>query len=223
VVAGLSHELNNPLGIILGNVQGLIRRTPDSHPERQGLLAIERQSQRCRGLVRTLLDFSRKPTGQRQHITAAALVDRVLALSGTLARDRGVLLETAPVPDCAVVVATQEIESVLLNLVTNALDATSAGGRIALRVRALEPDASAIEFTVTDTGTGIAPEFLDRVFDPFFTTKPPGQGTGIGLPLARRFVEQHGGKIVIESSPGEGTAARFWLPGAPVQSRRPLA
>ncbi len=223
VVAGLSHELNNPLGIILGNVQGLIRRTSDDHLERKALLAIERQSQRCRGLVRTLLDFSRKPNGQRQHIAAAVLVDHVLALSGTLARDRGILLEAAPAPDCAVVVAAQEIETVLLNLVSNALDATPAGGRVALGVRTLEPEARAVEFSVTDSGTGIAPELLDRVFDPFFTTKPPGQGTGIGLPLARRFVEQHGGKIVIESSPGQGTAARFWLPAAPTPPRSALA
>jgi len=95
--------------------------------------------------------------------------------------------------------------------VGNALDATPAGGSVSVGAR-VSPARDGIELFVSDTGSGIAPEVLQRIFDPFFTTKPVGQGTGLGLPITRSIVEAHGGRIDVETAPGTGTTVRLWFP-----------
>jgi signal transduction histidine kinase len=115
----------------------------------------------------------------------------------------------------------QEIESALLNLITNALDATPAGGSV--KVSAYPVDhAQGVELVVADTGSGMPEEVLQRAFDPFFTTKPVGQGTGLGLSITRNIVEAHGGAIDVKTAAGAGTTVRLWLPaaGAPPQAHR---
>ena len=100
-------------------------------------------------------------------------------------------------------------------LLKNALDATPMGGTVTLHARPRAHNAVAgIELTVSDTGSGIPHAFLPRIFDPFFTTKPPGKGVGLGLSLARRAIESHGGRIDVRSTVGLGTTARVWLPVA---------
>jgi len=218
LVAGLSHELNNPIGIIIGFVQSLLKRTPEESPSRQALAAIERQAQRCGLLVRNLLDFARQEPGSRTSIQPVHLLEKVIELSASQARRRDLKLELAAggreLPPLTVNV--QELESALLNLVTNAIDATPAGGSILLTARAAEPGAAGgatgVELTVRDTGTGIPTELLSRIFDPFFTTKPPGQGTGLGLALTRQIVEAHGGAVTIDTAIDAGTTFHVVLP-----------
>jgi signal transduction histidine kinase len=209
LVAGLSHELNSPIGVILGSAQGIARRLPPDHPEREGVLAIERQAQRCRGLVRTLLDFSRKGPRARRRLEAAELARRVLELAEPHAKARGIRLEAHARDGLPVQVDVEELETALLNLVRNAVDASADGGVVEVRVR---EQPGVVDLEVRDSGAGIAPEVRDRIFDPFFTTKPPGEGTGLGLALAHRFVEAHGGCIDVESAPGAGTTMRVRLP-----------
>jgi PAS domain S-box-containing protein len=216
LAAGLSHELNTPLGVVLMNTQFLLSRLHDPL-ERKSLQLIERHTQRCAQLVVSLLDFVRKKPAVRQRLVAEPMIERVLALGSTRARRAGVELTagtegTALLP--AVEATVQEIETALLNLVNNALDATPPGGKVTLVAAKRERDGRlGLELTVRDTGPGIPPEILPHVFDPFFTTKPAGQGTGLGLAITRRVAEDHRGRIDIESGP-QGTTVRLWLPAA---------
>jgi signal transduction histidine kinase len=214
LVAGLSHELNNPLGIIVGYAQGLLRRMPEGAPGRESLVAIERQALRSAHLVRSLLDFSRNGPARREETFLPLLVERTLELAAGQAHRRMVTLHwesRGPLPP--VTVCAQEIESALLNLVSNALDATPPRGTVTLSAAPADRDGkSGVDLTITDTGAGIPEAVLPRIFDPFFTTKPVGQGTGIGLALTRQAVEGHGGRIEVETAEGRGTTMRLWLP-----------
>jgi PAS domain S-box-containing protein len=215
LVAGLSHELNNPLGIILGFAQGLLRRATLDENSRMAVSSIERQTQRCAQLVRALLDFSRKKVPVRERVAVRALFERVRELSSGQAQRGGVHLEVAEpsgeLPELEV--SVQEIESALLNLVANALDATPPGGSVSVSAREVT-QGGGVELVVSDTGEGMTEEVLQRAFDPFFTTKPVGQGTGLGLSITRNIVEAHGGAIDVKTAPGAGTTVRLWLPAA---------
>jgi signal transduction histidine kinase len=215
LAAGLAHELNNPIAVIIGYAQTFLKRS--SEPELGLALAvIEKQGKRCADLVRALLDFSRKAPAARTLISVDGLCARILELASGRARSGGVnfMVEMGgPQPLPALNVAITSIESVLLNLVVNALDATSAGGMVRLKAESvLKNGVGGVAFAVSDTGTGIEADILPRIFDPFFTTKAVGQGTGLGLSLAHQFVEAHEGKIDVESVPGRGTTFSVWLP-----------
>ena len=217
LVAGLSHELNNPLGIIVGYAQGLLRRSAPDAPGRESLAAIERQAQRCAHLVRSLLDFSRSSRSQLEETAIPPLVERVIELARGQARRKQIDLRWMPRSHLPLLISRpQDIESVLMNLVSNAIDATPTGGSVTLSAAPLPRGGCAgIELSVIDTGSGIPPDVLPRIFDPFFTTKPIGEGTGIGLPLSRQAVEAHGGSIEVRTAEGIGTTMRVWLPLAP--------
>jgi PAS domain S-box-containing protein len=221
LVAGLSHELNNPLGIIIGFAQGLARRTSMDESVRGAVASIERQAQRCAQLVRALLDFSRKKVPVRERVAVSALFGRVSELVSGQARRAGVSFEvlTPPVELPELEVSVQEIESALLNLITNALDATPSGGSVRVSAQPVA-EGGGVELVVRDTGSGMSEEVRQRAFDPFFTTKPVGQGTGLGLSITRNIVEAHGGAIDVKTAPGSGTTVRLWLPaaGAPPQA-----
>jgi PAS domain S-box-containing protein len=223
LVAGLSHELNNPLGIILGFAQGLARRGTLDEATRAAVASIERQAQRCASLVRALLDFSRKKVPIRERIAVSALFERVGELVSGQARRSDIRFEILPLSEelPELEVSVQEIETALLNLITNALDATPSGGSVSVSARAVA-QGEGVELVVTDTGSGMPEEVLQRAFDPFFTTKPVGQGTGLGLSITRNIVEAHGGAIDVKTAPGVGTTVKLWLPaaGAPPQAHR---
>ncbi|QRN95365.1 PAS domain S-box protein [Archangium violaceum] len=215
LVAGLSHELNNPLGIILGFAQGLLRKPSQDEASRMALLSIEKQTQRCAQLVRTLLDYSRRSSPARERIEVGPLLERVCELAMGQARhgevSLGIVSSPASLPELEGRVA--ELESALLNVVGNGLDATPPGGRVSIEAR-VSPGRDGVELAVRDTGRGIAPDVLQRIFDPFFTTKPVGQGTGLGLSITRSIIESHGGHIDVETVLGAGTTVRLWLPAA---------
>ncbi|MGK3990385.1 ATP-binding protein [Sorangium sp. So ce136] len=228
LVAGLSHEMNNPVSVILMNVQLLLRRhrqghgLPDEAAILKALATIERQANRCSELVRALLEYARgKPIG-REPCDVREALRRAVDLSAPRARERRVRLEAsnsaAALP--AVLVNASQLDSALLNVIGNALDATPHGGAVVVEARALpRGDVHGVEIGVRDTGSGIRAEDLSRIFEPFFTTKPPGQGTGLGLSLTHRFIKEHHGSIRVESEPGEGTTVRMWLPA--VAAERP--
>jgi PAS domain S-box-containing protein len=210
--AGVAHDINNPIAVILGFSQSLIPRYAEGDPLMMPLKAMEREALRCKALVQTLLAFSRN---QKSEVTITLqdlpkVTDEALALVVTLARSKKVELkrifekDLPPIP-----MDSQQIQQVIINLCTNAIDAMPSGGTITL---GLAKQEDAVVISVTDTGTGIPPEVRERMFEAFFTTKEVGKGTGLGLSLISDIVKKHQGKINVQSDMGRGTTFTISLP-----------
>jgi two-component system NtrC family sensor kinase len=164
-----------------------------------------------------LLDFSRQTELDREPTDVNRLVRFTVSLVENQALVKGVNLKFEKGDGLPMVTLDRnQMQSVLLNLIINALDATESGGQInvttGIGVSATKPGQKGIEIVCSDTGCGIAPENLDKIFDPFFTTKEVGQGTGLGLSVSYGIVERHGGSIWVQSKAGRGSAFTVWLP-----------
>jgi signal transduction histidine kinase len=212
--AGLTHELNNPLSVIVGNVNNLRNFAPPGEPLAKVIDAIDRQAIRATRLVSALLRFSRTGPDAEEEVAPDELIRPVEDLLAPEARRREIALRVKVADGLnPLFVVRHEIESALVNITTNALQATPEGGVVELSVFS-EPHGvvPGIRFVARDTGVGIAPEILPQIFDPFFTTKPEGEGTGLGLSLAREIATSHGGQLAVESVVGHGTTMSLWLP-----------
>jgi signal transduction histidine kinase len=223
LAAGVSHEINNPLAVILGFAQGLERRlTATTEHLRLPVTSIVREALRCKNLVQDLLTFSRtanrsvEPTDPVEALESAG---RLLE-SRARTQETDVALEVEPGTPRILANRTQ-LEQVLVNLGINALDAIERGGRVVLRIRRW--DAVSVALEVSDDGPGIPEEIRQRIFEPFFTTKAPGKGTGLGLSLVYQVVQQHGGAMDVESKVGAGTTMRVRLPAGAAQAADPRA
>ncbi len=216
LVAGLSHELNNPIGVILGSAQVLLESVAPGQPTARALAAIERQARRCASLVNALLDFSRQRAPTREPLSPATLLERVAHLGSGHPRRHQVRLSLTPEAGLPMIdVCATEIESALLNLISNAFDATPSGGSVEVRaVAAANGSRAGVQLSVRDSGAGIAGDVLPRIFDPFFTTKEVGKGTGLGLSLTKKIIDAHDGRIDVETRLGAGTTIRLWLPAS---------
>ena len=215
--AGVAHEIRNPLAAINLNLQLLGRRHPagsDEHPMiDSALLGVQRISR----IVESTLDFSRStlPITRKQQINAV-IVNSVELVSSTFKRKTiKVAIDLADnIPD--LMIDTQQIQQVFINMLTNAADSIKARGEISIRSFA-EPtargDGTMIVVTISDTGVGIRPDDLSKIFNPFFTRK--ADGTGLGLPISQRIIHEHQGVIDVESVVGEGTTfyVKFPVPG----------
>ena len=210
--AGVAHDINNPVGVILGFAQGLIHRTQETDPLMMPLKSIERETLRCKTLVQSLLAFSRS---QKREVTIKPedlrqVVEGALALVETLARVRKIELVRSLTAELgAVPVDAGQIQQVIINLCTNALDAMPQGGKLTVGLAWKNDQA---EISVQDTGTGIPPEIRERIFDAFFTTKEVGKGTGLGLSLIASIVKNHQGSIDLQSEVGHGSTFTIRLP-----------
>ncbi|MGE5849807.1 MAG: sensor histidine kinase, partial [Candidatus Methylomirabilota bacterium] len=196
----------------------------DAADVQEYLTLIQEEVSRAATIVRRLLDFARQREPTFGLVDLSGVVGSAVGFverQASLANQRIVV---APFPEGSMIYAdVQMLQQVFLNLVTNALDAIEDGGEVRITARHAPPppgyplDASAptrfVEVSVTDTGTGIAPENLARVFDPFFTTKEVGKGTGLGLAICQSIIEQHQGSIEVQSQGlGKGTAVTVSLP-----------
>lgn len=224
LTAGISHELNNPMATIVLNTERLLRNSPPSSPLHARLEIVERQALRCRELVRALHSLARDKPTETERVTVETLLESVEPLARSQARGRDVIVDAPGVegglPE--VEVSVQEMETVLVNLVSNALEATSPGGRVSLRARARARDGRAgVEIEVTDTGSGIPADVLPRIFDPFFSTKDRGERAGLGLALVQRIVRSAGGQVDVASEVGRGTTVRVWLAGVSAPQEQP--
>ena len=201
LAAGVAHEINTPLGIILGYAQLLARESAEDAPFREDLAVIERQCKSCRKVVGDLLDFSRRAETSRGPLDLNACVsDVVEVMDHTFEMDR-VGIERRLDPDLPSMDGDRSrLRQVVMNLLNNARDAAGTGGVVRLETR-FDAVRRELELTVSDTGPGIPPDRIDRIFDPFFTTKPPDRGTGLGLSVTFGIVEEHGGRIAVESPP----------------------
>ena len=204
VAAGVAHELNNPLTVILGYTK-LLRAAPGVHADE--LRIIDDEARLCQRIVQELLDLARPHRLAVESVDLALLareaIDR-LGDTGAL-RDRHVqLLATGPV---VVSADAGKLRQVIANVVINAAEATTSTGTITIDARATADHAT---LTVADDGPGMSPEVRDQVFEPFFTTK--AHGTGLGLAIAHAIVEAHGGRLSITSSGSAGTLVSLQLP-----------
>ncbi len=214
LTAGLAHEFNNLLTIVLANLQRLAQeQDPD---RRAGQVArADWGAQRAARLTGQMLSFARHRFDQAQVVDVNATVRDCDAILDQMAGHQlSVVLELADEPLPASLDQAQ-LELVLLNLVRNAADASPPGGRIVVRSSRRRFDgADAVGLAVIDDGTGMTDEVKARATQSFFTTKAPGKGTGLGLSMVKDFVEHHGGRLEIRSAPGQGTTIDLLLPMA---------
>jgi PAS domain S-box-containing protein len=211
--AGVAHEINNPLGVILGYTQLLIRHE-DAQTERfQDLKTIEKHVRHCQTIVGDLLNFARTSPPKSKLVDIHALIDEVLQFvqyQGDLAQIR---IEKKYAEGIApLYIDAKKIKQVLINLIMNAGHAMGKrGGTLTLGTR-LKSSEGRMAVDVGDTGCGIDAKDLGRIFDPFFTTKSPDEGTGLGLSVSYGIIKNHGGDILVSSRPGEGTTFSVLLP-----------
>ncbi|HSJ58863.1 MAG TPA: ATP-binding protein, partial [Anaerolineae bacterium] len=200
MAAGIAHELNNPLTSILGSADYLLERGGHDRREVRRLEAIARQARRARDVVHDFLEYARCEKGLPEPVALNLVVRSSLDLLRRRLANAAVELEEEYAPDLPLLpLDTSQMKQVFLHLCTNAMYAMPHGGR--LRVWT-EEDEAYLAAHFADTGVGIAIENLGRIFEPFFTTRADGQGSGLGLAICKNIVEEHGGRIEVESQVG---------------------
>jgi signal transduction histidine kinase len=218
--SGIAHEINNPLGIILGYTQLLSRNEDPESQKFQDLKIIEKHVKACKTIVEDLLNFARSSKPRQDHITISELIDDALTF---IQRRSGMDGELSILKnyDHSIPVMTideKKIKQVLINLLMNAQHATGNQGTIAITT-CFDANIRHVNIHIKDDGHGIEKENLDRIFDPFFTTKPTGIGTGLGLAVSYGIIKSHGGHIDVVSEPGLGTEFIVTLPASSEQER----
>jgi two-component system NtrC family sensor kinase len=222
--ASIAHEINNPLAGILTTAKLLIRTIDGGLRADQApfllrhLRLVQRETERCTAIVRNLLGFARERPLTLTDADVNAALEEALFLASSQIALQNIALEKdlASVPPIRADFG--QIRQAFANLVINACDAMPKGGRLIVRTRR-SPDGTLVEIAITDTGCGMPPEVLSKVLDPFFTTKE--KGTGLGLSVVYGVIQRHGGRLQIESQPGQGTTVMIRLPVAVAEVATP--
>ena len=224
-ISGVAHELNNPLATILSWAERLAEGQQDGKTKR-GLEVILSESERAARIVRNLLTFARKRQTTRAMVDLNQTVRETLALRAYEQRVSNIGVSEAFGHDIPLMFADgHQIKQVLLNLLINseqAMVGAHGGGNLTVRTWHDQERGSAV-LEVNDDGPGIAEETQARIFDPFFTTKEVGKGTGLGLTVAYAIVQEHGGRIWVQSQPGSGASFFVELPVTAQQLQSPAA
>jgi two-component system sensor histidine kinase HydH len=209
LTAGLAHELRNPLGTIKNSAEMLAKRLPAADPIARELSGyISTEVDRTNGLVKRFLDFARPFRLRVEAAELSEVIDRAIQQVEMRAAQHKVTIIRNDSPDVGPLpIDAQWVEQLVANLLGNAIDASPEGAAVTILTRPVEGGA---ELAVVDRGVGIAPENIANVFNPFFTTK--ADGTGLGLAIVSKIVDEHRGRIHVESVPGEGSTFRIWLP-----------
>jgi len=213
LAAGVAHEINNPLGAILALTALTLEDLAPDDPRRADLQEVVRQAERCRNIVRGLLEFSRQTEPHVGLLDPNKVLEDTLALISRQSFFFNIRVVKQLAPDLPRVSADRsQLQQVFMNILINAVQAMEEKGTVTLQSR-LAADGF-VEISIADTGCGIPPDKLDRIFDPFFTTKPSGKGAGLGLSIAYGIVAKHGGAIAVASRPGQGSTFTVRLPAA---------
>lgn len=222
-VAGVAHELNNPLTSVIGFSE-LLQMTSTDPKQMEQINHINRNAIRCHKIVHSLLGFSRQHEPERKLVRLHEVADAVLEIVAYDMRVNNVTLVREYAPDLPSLLGdSHQLQQVVLNIVSNArqaLESFRRDGKITLRT-GVEGDR--VWLRIIDNGPGISPENLKKIFDPFFTTKPQGKGTGLGLSLSYGIVQEHRGLIRAESQPGVGTEFILEFPIASTADAAPAA
>jgi two-component system NtrC family sensor kinase len=222
LAAGIAHELNNPLTGVLTFSTLLRKKTPDGSPDAEDLDLVIQETKRCAAIIRRLLDFAREKKPEKKFADLNQIIEeteRIIERPAHLA-DIEIRKELDPaLPQ--IWIDADQIKQVVMNMLVNAQQAIEKKGAITVRTRIApepkRPDPKAppvrmVEIAIIDTGCGIPEKNLERIFDPFFTSKEVGKGTGLGLSVSHGIVRAHGGVIEVESTVGEGSTFRVYLP-----------
>ncbi len=211
--AGVAHEINNPLGIILGYTQLMLKE--DSGFE-EDLKIIEKHVKNCKDVVSDLLSFARKGSLKKSRVDVTKVIDEVIKFLANHTDFRNVEIQMEGVEQKPLMIYgnEQELAQVIINLLINACHAVKKEGRIEIETQ--QGADGQILITVKDNGTGIRKKHFPRIFDPFFTTKPVGQGTGLGLSVGYGIIHRHGGDITARNRETKGAAFTIRLPMAPM-------
>ena len=237
LAGGVAHDFNNLLTAILGNTEMLLRSAKNdvtlltSEAAKEGLEQVRTAGRRAAALTRQLLAFSRKQVTEPEVLDPNRLVMDMEKLLRRLIGEN-VTLEVSATPAAGRLYADAgQIEQVIMNLVINASDAMPAGGTLTIEVAdanlddayvSTHPEATRgphVMLAVSDTGVGMTSDKITRIFEPFYTTKPIGKGTGLGLATAYGIVREAGGHLEVESTPGQGSTFRVYLPAAEDQGQ----
>ncbi len=229
LAAGVAHDFNNLLSAVQGSASLIARHADEPDSTRRHAGMILDATARGQSITHRLLSFVRREESRPEPVDPRSVLDALHQIaSHTLGPRIAVRVEaTCPLP--RVMADRGQLETALVNLAINARDAMPEGGTLTLAAAlevvadgaghpAVEAPGTYIRLSVSDTGTGIDCSLLERILEPFFTTKPAGQGTGLGLPMAKAFAEQSGGGLAVDSSPGRGTTVGLWLPIAPAEA-----
>jgi two-component system sensor histidine kinase HydH len=209
MAAGLAHELRNPLGTMRASAEMLTRSVSgESEVAREVAGFIASEVDRTNSLITRFLDFARPLTLRRAPVELSEVIDRAVTELGQHAPPFQVSVYKNYSPDIRPIEADGELlERVVYNLLLNAAQASQPGGVVTVKTRPLD---GAVEISVIDRGNGIPPAQLESIFNPFFTTKP--DGVGLGLAIVQKIVDEHGGRIAVESEPARGSVFRVFLP-----------
>jgi two-component system, cell cycle sensor histidine kinase and response regulator CckA len=224
LAAGVAHDFNNILTVILGNTSTQLRNPRLDKKLTCSLTQVQRAAERATGLTRQLLAYSRKQIIQRRPLALNEVVEQTVAMLRRLIGEH-IALDMQLAPDLPPIFADpSNVEQVIMNLALNARDAMPDGGKLTLATTRVEIDKASrarnpesqlgpyICLAVKDTGYGMDAATVGRIFEPFFTTKDPGQGTGMGLATVYGVLKQHGGWIEVDTAPGRGTTIRTFFP-----------
>jgi two-component system NtrC family sensor kinase len=218
LAAGIMHEVNNPLatiGACVAAMDGRVAELPlaSAAPMLEYLEIIDKEVQRCTSIVDGLLDFSRPKGKIKAPVSLNSVVEDTLFLFRHHERYKQYVVETTLAPGLPMVRGNAEqLIQVVMALLLNALDAMAPGGRVTVRTSVRTWRSEEVMIEVEDTGHGIRPSLETRIFEPFFTTKSPGRGTGLGLSICYGIVEEHRGRIEVDSEEGRGSVFRVFLP-----------
>jgi signal transduction histidine kinase len=202
LAAGVAHELNNPLGVMLGFTDLLLEKFDKESQDYHDLKTIERHSLHCKQVVENLLSYARQGEGEAEYCDINEAIDEIVGVvkHSLEMNDIELRMELAPgVP--AVKGDLRQMQQVCLNLINNAVAAMKGGGVLEIETAS---DARRVRFTVRDSGHGVKEEYMEKIFDPFFTTKSEGEGTGLGLFVSHGIVTKYEGTITCESRTKDG-------------------
>lgn len=211
MAAGIAHEINNPLTVVLVNLDLIIDDMAEESDDRKTLQVAREEVVRCRGIIEQLLTFARGEEGGRRVCDAREILRDSIALVRNYASLHRVRVEERiPDGEAPCRINSAKIKQVLVNVMMNAIQAMPDGGDLIVEVG--QRASACVEFVVEDSGKGIPKMMLSRIFDPFFTTKKAGEGAGLGLSICHRLIESHNGVIHIESNETQGTRVTIRLP-----------
>lgn len=212
LAAGVAHEINNPLQGIVTYAHLLLERTTVDNACRESLQKIVRQADRCRDIIRGLLDFSRQRKPDKRLSNVNRILEECVSLVDNQALFHNIRIVKHLGQDLPqVFMDPSQIQQVFMNMIINAAEAMSGAGQLTLRTCRVSADHS-VEVQFSDSGHGIKGEDLDRLFSPFFTTKEVGHGTGLGLAISYGIIKEHKGTITVESEEGQGATFTIRLP-----------